>query len=52
MAQFEVLYHAILNGDAKKAHEATQAALAAGAAPLQLIAESMVRGHGRSGPAL
>jgi 5-methyltetrahydrofolate--homocysteine methyltransferase len=42
MAQSNDLYDAILNGDAKKAHAATQAALAAGAAPLQLISESMV----------
>jgi corrinoid protein of di/trimethylamine methyltransferase len=42
MAQSNELYDAILNGDAKKAHAATQAALAAGAAPLQLITESMV----------
>jgi 5-methyltetrahydrofolate--homocysteine methyltransferase len=42
MAQSKELYDAILNGDAKKSHAATEAALAAGAAPLQLIAESMV----------
>jgi corrinoid protein of di/trimethylamine methyltransferase len=42
MAQSNNLYDAILNGDAKKAHAATQAALTAGAAPLQLISESMV----------
>jgi 5-methyltetrahydrofolate--homocysteine methyltransferase len=42
MAQSSELYDAILNGDAKKAHAATQAALEAGAAPLQLISESMV----------
>ena len=42
MAQTNELYSAILNGDAKKAHAATQAALEAGAAPLQLISESMV----------
>jgi 5-methyltetrahydrofolate--homocysteine methyltransferase len=42
MAQSNDLYDAILIGDAKKAHAATQAALAAGAAPLQLISESMV----------
>jgi len=42
MAQSNDLYDAILNGDAKKAITATQAALAAGAAPLQLISESMV----------
>jgi corrinoid protein of di/trimethylamine methyltransferase len=42
MALSNDLYDAILNGDAKKAHAATQAALAAGATPLQLISESMV----------
>ena len=42
MTQSNGLYDAILNGDAKKAHSATQAALEAGAAPLQLISESMV----------
>ena len=42
MAQSKELYDAILNGDAKKAHAATEAALAAGVAPLQLISESMV----------
>ncbi len=42
MAQSKELYDAILNGDAKKAHAATEAALAAGDAPLQLISESMV----------
>jgi corrinoid protein of di/trimethylamine methyltransferase len=42
MAQSNDLYDAILNGDANKAHTATQAALAAGAAPLHLITESMV----------
>jgi methanogenic corrinoid protein MtbC1 len=42
MAQSNDLYDAILNGDAKKAHAATQAALDAGAAPLQLISDSMV----------
>jgi corrinoid protein of di/trimethylamine methyltransferase len=42
MVQSSVLYDAILNGDAKKAYAATQAALAAGVAPLQLISESMV----------
>ena len=43
MAQSKELYDAILNGDAKKAHAATEAALAAGAVPLQLISESMVQ---------
>ncbi len=42
MAQSKELYDAILNGDAKKAHAATEAALAAGTVPLQLISESMV----------
>ena len=42
MAQSNDLYDAILNGDAKKAHAATQAALEAGAAPLQLISDIMV----------
>jgi corrinoid protein of di/trimethylamine methyltransferase len=42
MALSNDLYDAILNGDAKKAHAATQAALAAGATPLQLISESRV----------
>ena len=42
MAQSNELYDAILNGDAKKAHDATQAALAAGAAPMDLITGSMV----------
>lgn len=38
----EDLYDAILNGNAPKAHTATQAALAAGAAPLDIITEAMV----------
>jgi 5-methyltetrahydrofolate--homocysteine methyltransferase len=42
MAQSKELYDAILNGDAKKAHAATEVALAAGVVPLQLISESMV----------
>jgi 5-methyltetrahydrofolate--homocysteine methyltransferase len=42
MAQSKELYDAILNGDAKKAHAATEAELAAGVEPMQLIAESMV----------
>lgn len=42
MAQDQNLYDAILNGDAKKAHAATEAALAAGVAPMALIQESMV----------
>jgi len=36
------LYDAILNGNAKQAHAATQAAIAAGAAPMELIQGSMV----------
>ena len=42
MAQSKELYDAILNGNAKKAHAATEAELAAGVEPMQLIAESMV----------
>jgi corrinoid protein of di/trimethylamine methyltransferase len=42
MAQSKDLYDAILNGDAKKAYAATEAELAAGVQPMQLIAESMV----------
>ena len=42
MAQNVDLYDAILNGDAKKAHAATEAAIAAGVAPMALIQESMV----------
>ncbi|MGA3011538.1 MAG: B12-binding domain-containing protein [Terracidiphilus sp.] len=42
MVQSIDLYDAIFNGDAKKAHVATQATLAAGVAPLQMISESMV----------
>jgi corrinoid protein of di/trimethylamine methyltransferase len=42
MAQNQDLYDAILNGDAKKAHAATEAALAAGVEPMALIQESMV----------
>ncbi|MGD1062492.1 MAG: corrinoid protein [Terracidiphilus sp.] len=42
MAQNQDLYDAILNGDAKKARAATEAALAAGAQPMALIQESMV----------
>lgn len=42
MAQNKELYDAILNGNAKKAHAVTQEALAAGAEPMVLIAESMV----------
>lgn len=36
------LYDAILNGNAKKAHDATKLALDAGTAPMQLIAEAMI----------
>jgi methylmalonyl-CoA mutase cobalamin-binding domain/chain len=42
MAQVTGLYDAILNGDANKARIATEAAIAAGAAPMDLISESMV----------
>jgi 5-methyltetrahydrofolate--homocysteine methyltransferase len=42
MAQSKELYDAILNGNAKKAHAATEVELAAGLEPMQLIAESMV----------
>jgi 5-methyltetrahydrofolate--homocysteine methyltransferase len=42
MPQSKDLYDAILTGDAKKARAATQAALDAGAAPMELIASSMV----------
>ncbi len=42
MEALKDLYDAILNGDAKKAHAATAAALAAGAAPMELIQGSMV----------
>jgi 5-methyltetrahydrofolate--homocysteine methyltransferase len=42
MAQIQELYDAILNGNAKAAHAATQTALAAGADPMQLIGETMV----------
>src|SRR5208282_2447214 len=42
MAQSKELYDAILSGDAKKALAATEAGLAAGEAPLDLIQQSMV----------
>jgi corrinoid protein of di/trimethylamine methyltransferase len=42
MALDRNIYDAILNGNAKKAHEATDAALAAGAEPMALIQDSMV----------
>jgi 5-methyltetrahydrofolate--homocysteine methyltransferase len=42
MAQNQDLYDAILNGDAKKARAATEAAIAAGDQPMALIQESMV----------
>ena len=42
MAQDKELYDAVLNGDAKKAHAATVAAIAAGVQPMDLIQESMV----------
>ncbi len=36
------LYDAIVNGNAKQAHAATEAALAAGTSPMELIQQSMV----------
>lgn len=42
MALDRNIYEAILNGNAKKAREATEAALAAGAEPMKLIQDSMV----------
>jgi len=42
MADLNELYDAILNGNAKKAHAVTEAALAAGAQPMDLITGSMV----------
>jgi corrinoid protein of di/trimethylamine methyltransferase len=42
MAQSKELFDAILNGDAKKAHAATETALAEGTEPMRLIADSMV----------
>lgn len=42
MHAWEDLYEAILNGNAGKAHTATQNALQAGAAPMDLITEAMV----------
>ena len=42
MAQSRELYEAILSGNAKQAHAATQAAIEAGGEPLTLISESMV----------
>ena len=42
MPQFQDLYDAIVNGDAKKARAATQAAMDAGTAPMELISASMV----------
>jgi corrinoid protein of di/trimethylamine methyltransferase len=42
MAKSEELYNAILEGNAKRAHAATEAALAAGVPPMDLIAGSMV----------
>ena len=42
MSQNEHLYDAILNGDAKKAKAATQAAIDTGTAPMELISDSMV----------
>jgi corrinoid protein of di/trimethylamine methyltransferase len=42
MAEPNELYDAILNGNTKKAHAATEAALAAGVLPMDLISGSMV----------
>lgn len=42
MAQVKGLYDAILNGDANKARSATEAAIASGTAPMDLVSESMV----------
>lgn len=42
MEQDKQLYDAILNGNAKQAHTATETALAAGADAMELIASSMV----------
>lgn len=42
MRRWEDLYDAILNGNAQKAHAATQAALESGAAPMALITDAMV----------
>ncbi len=42
MALSKELYDAILNGDAKKALAATEAGIAAGVAPMELIQQSMV----------
>jgi 5-methyltetrahydrofolate--homocysteine methyltransferase len=42
MALNQDLYDAILNGNAKQAHAATEAAIAAGVQPMALIQESMV----------
>lgn len=42
MFQSKELYDAILNGDAKKAHAATQTAIEAGMQPMVLVSESMI----------
>jgi corrinoid protein of di/trimethylamine methyltransferase len=42
MTRSEELYGGIIDGDSKRAHAATQAALAAGVEPMDLIAGSMV----------
>ncbi len=42
MPQSKEPYDAILNSDARKAHAATQLALATGVAPMTLITESMI----------
>lgn len=42
MARSNELYDAVVNGDAKKAHAVTQAAIDLGVEPMTLISESMV----------
>jgi corrinoid protein of di/trimethylamine methyltransferase len=42
MAQCRELYDSVLGGNARKAHDATQAAIESGIAPMTLITESMV----------
>src|ERR1035441_10011873 len=42
MSQSNELYDAVLNGDAKKAHAVTKAAIVAGVEPMALITGSMV----------
>ena len=52
MHDLKPLEDAILTGDAKTAKAATEQALAAGIAPLKLVAGPHDAGDGRSGPAL